>query len=581
MTNGLTAARAFLALTILAAPQCAAVLAQSATAADGVVTDLPLIALVLQKRDELQLTDGQVKDIEGIRADFRRRAIPNAAALRVAEIERDELLAKKPLDSAALTASLNRIDEMRNRMRADKRDFDARVRVKLTDAQRARLESFITAEFASPSDPFAPDLRQQVQAVLKEHYQQQDVVEITVAQAVVTKVLDWAKILGVLVGVPLTLLLAVIGWYGFSSTKDVKERVEKFKTDVDAEFQRAKTSIEIQVEQARQSVDEKVSSAHQSLNRKIQEENQRINALKAQSAAVEDGYRDLEARLVELRKLPDKMKELASRMTRIETFVIRSSGGLGSEAKEALVGALRAFEKYFQDLGFEPADPVDVNIDTAPGLIFNPRYIPQRNAILLAPIMAGDADVLFRLYAHYVLVPQGKEERVRQRSYRAIEFGLSVYYVLSYRGKTTFGDKILPLLRKEHPTELLKHPNIRVYNLKNNLKLDAIDLTQFKDELDRATEAELTDFKVQLAKAGETWGGALWEIREAVGKEDADETFYRSWLRLLSLDDGGNPSRSFAELILKHFSETDDALRVARLREIFARRGLILNSSGG
>ena len=70
------------------------------------------------------------------------------------------------------------------------------------------------------------NLEARVKAMLDDRVKDQKIVELETAQAVVTRVIDWAKLFGWLVAVPLGLLAVTLAVWGISSFVDFRRLVE-------------------------------------------------------------------------------------------------------------------------------------------------------------------------------------------------------------------------------------------------------------------------------------------------------------------------------------------------------------------
>ena len=96
------------------------------------------------------------------------------------------------------------------------------------------------------------ELRAQIRAVIKEELTDQKVVEVEITESVLERITGWAKKLGFFAGIPLALLLLVLGLLGLKKYSDlwalasaaenkigpVVERAQKTASDVEATTQR-------------------------------------------------------------------------------------------------------------------------------------------------------------------------------------------------------------------------------------------------------------------------------------------------------------------------------------------------------
>jgi uncharacterized membrane-anchored protein YhcB (DUF1043 family) len=83
-------------------------------------------------------------------------------------------------------------------------------------------------------DLASPALRGQVHEIIEQHYKDQKVVEIEITQAIANRLLDWAKLLAFFVGIPITVLLLILGVFGIKTYNDFSTRIDKGKADVAA-----------------------------------------------------------------------------------------------------------------------------------------------------------------------------------------------------------------------------------------------------------------------------------------------------------------------------------------------------------
>ncbi|HTB66472.1 MAG TPA: zinc ribbon domain-containing protein [Steroidobacteraceae bacterium] len=99
---------------------------------------------------------------------------------------------------------------------------------------------------AQLNSPAAVALEDQIRAVIKAELKGESSVEVEVAEKIVKRLITWTKVFGVVVGVPLTLLLAtfaLLGWHSFSdATREVEEAKNTALGSIDT--QQRKFSIE-------------------------------------------------------------------------------------------------------------------------------------------------------------------------------------------------------------------------------------------------------------------------------------------------------------------------------------------------
>lgn len=98
----------------------------------------------------------------------------------------------------------------------------------LTPEQRDKLDLLARVPGSRPAE----SIRQQVQELLDARLKDSKVVEIETSQAIVARLMEWAKFLGLFVGIPLALLALVLGALGFRTYSDFTNLVKTTQEDV-------------------------------------------------------------------------------------------------------------------------------------------------------------------------------------------------------------------------------------------------------------------------------------------------------------------------------------------------------------
>src|SRR5262245_33634536 len=89
-----------------------------------------------------------------------------------------------------------------------------------------------------------PDLRQYIQSTLREELKDQKVVEIEVTEAIVTRLVAWTKLLGYFVGIPLAVVIFVLGFLGYKSYSDFSRLVNDAANKIKPTLEQAKADAE-------------------------------------------------------------------------------------------------------------------------------------------------------------------------------------------------------------------------------------------------------------------------------------------------------------------------------------------------
>lgn len=103
----------------------------------------PLVSFMLRHREDLDLSDEQVRRLEGLRRDFEREAIRRGADLRVAEMDVAALLDADPVDLRQVEAKVREIERLRADLRMARIRTIEQGKAQLTPEQRIRLRSLL------------------------------------------------------------------------------------------------------------------------------------------------------------------------------------------------------------------------------------------------------------------------------------------------------------------------------------------------------------------------------------------------------------------------------------------------------
>ncbi|MCP4627604.1 MAG: hypothetical protein GY850_29425, partial [bacterium] len=299
------------------------------------------------------------------------------------------------------------------------------------------------------------NLEQQIQEALKERFKEQKVVEIETTQAIVVRVLDWAKILAFCVGIPLTLLLLVLGVLGIKTYSDFSTMVENARQNTEQTLQQTQRKAE-----------------------EIEKEGDKLTA----------EYEELRNQLGEVRALSHEVENLATKVTEISELVgFKPSAALTEDLQAKLKSSFASYQIYLEKLGYRSkAGQVDVYVD--PTLKDNAYYDKTRNLIVLGEHFTEDIDVVLQKYTHHVIAYAAIDGQ-NKPSWKAIKSGLADYFSCSFNNNALFGEK---------SAAVYGNPYLR--NLENSMN--------FSDRSDRPYQLK-----------GEIWGGAFWELRGALGKD--------------------------------------------------------------
>lgn len=226
---------------------------------------------------------------------------------------------------------------------------------------------------------------------------------------------------------------------------------------------------------------------------------------------------------------PDRVEKvtafLAKRAPGTGPSLPAPNGRVAFEPSEGLSDGLRqGLEKLMQDyiasldkIGFPAGERVRVKIESMSG---SPNAYYVSNQIIIDSRVAADRSVPLREYSHHVLTNKHKESPDGQ--FARMESGLADYLACSYLNNPRFGELAAKVMG-------LAKPFLR--NMANDRSFDDIDMQEPHD-------------------GGEVWGGALWAMRTALGREVIDPIIATAWLSTKWPDAEAEKPLAFANALL-------------------------------
>jgi hypothetical protein len=106
-------------------------------------SERPLVTIMLDRREELGLSPGQVKELERIRMEFQREAIKLDADQRVAQMDLAALLQADHADMGRVEAKVREIERLRADLRLGRIRAIEQGKAQLTAEQRSRLQAMV------------------------------------------------------------------------------------------------------------------------------------------------------------------------------------------------------------------------------------------------------------------------------------------------------------------------------------------------------------------------------------------------------------------------------------------------------
>jgi Spy/CpxP family protein refolding chaperone len=115
----------------------------------------PVISEMLSRRDELGLSQDQVKRLEQLRDNFQRQTIRNNADARIVELDIAALLTSPSVDLTKVEAKVREAEKLRADLRIARIKTLEQAKGVLTAEQRKKF--YETAESRAPQAPTAPN----------------------------------------------------------------------------------------------------------------------------------------------------------------------------------------------------------------------------------------------------------------------------------------------------------------------------------------------------------------------------------------------------------------------------------------
>jgi uncharacterized membrane-anchored protein YhcB (DUF1043 family) len=325
-------------------------------------------------------------------------------------------------------------------------------------------------------------LRSQVNDIIEQHYKDQRVVEIETTQAIATRLSDWAKLFAFFVGIPIGLLLLILGALGIKTYTDFSNQVEKAKTDVTTQLTAAQTNAA---------------------------------KLKSEGDSLTTDYQKLHDQFSDIAALGEQLKTLAAKVDVIgEKLGFTSTSKISAEAKSRLQAAFTKFQDYLKSLGYRRTTG-SLNIDIREKMEIGAiaYYDPDKRMMVIDSKYITDSAVVYREYMHHVLYSSGmpRDPGSVLVNYYALESGLAWYFPCSFIGS----------------------PN-------PSPSAAGWDLTK-----KRAFSELRPDVSSAIVDGTEIWGSAFWELRQVLGQNAADKLLFETWFKVQAEETKSERGASF------------------------------------
>lgn len=385
------------------------------------------------------------------------------------------------------------------------------------------------------------NLGTRIQAFIKEQYKDQKIIEIEATEAVVTKLANWAKLLGFFVGIPLALIALILGFLGIRTYSDFSLIVDTGKKEIaetlDKEREKAQQQANIFKRQA-----EIFKSDSDQLAQKSEELKSKYQQLKNQLSGIDT--------------LAKEVKSLATKVEKIEERIgVRPSAFLTPDLQKNLENSFTEFRTYLISLGFKPRPgKLQVSVDAkyeGTAIQDNAIYIPHENRIIISPSMAGEKQVMYYIYTLHALGTI--DYRIAGSG---LQSGLADYFACSFSNNPLLGEEFAKAKGGKVPGT--GKPYLR--NLKNRRTFTELDARIPAHDAGAAHDA------------GEVWGGAFWELREQIGQSVTDKLLFSTWSDLKVNELKGKIQESFVKKLLEMDRSLEGGKYKNQISLIFERR---------
>jgi hypothetical protein len=247
-------------------------------------------------------------------------------------------------------------------------------------------------------DYIDPDLEQRlyerIETRLRDKWIAKDAVEKDMALNAAGRLSDWAKLFAIAVGLPATLIVGILAFFGIRSMTDL-------------------ASIEAQTA-----------------------------ALRNTASTLEAQYKPLQDELPKLNQIATSVRGLEDRVKTVESAVARfaPTSALDDSSQAQLMTALEKYTEYVKKLGLTPTSVPTVHVQAQlPRDEYNAYY--EAGHIYVKPDHAKPAKVIHE-FTHGVLIVQVPGELDLHWSYSAIEAGMANYLTADFLNSALLDDSV-------------------------------------------------------------------------------------------------------------------------------------------
>lgn len=219
----------------------------------------------------------------------------------------------------------------------------------------------------------------EVENTIQTRYRDQKLVEIETSQAIVERVQKWSKIFGGFVGIPLAIMLVLLGFFGIRSYQDLSKLIESQEKNIKinlAEAQKdAKLARDNAKEASKQVTDlsklaEQTSQEFSTQANQIEQKIGELSKLNVEIESIKNEAVKTKERLKEVSALSSEIEGLTSKVNRIEREVF-NFGRLSFviESNKSIESLTKYLEKLGAEISFLQVDELSEISITNPDII--------------------------------------------------------------------------------------------------------------------------------------------------------------------------------------------------------------------
>jgi hypothetical protein len=274
----------------------------------------------------------------------------------------------------------------------------------------------------------------------------------------------------------------------------------------------------------------------------------RLEQSRAEAETIGKDFEALRAKLAEINALSSDVQALSRKVSRIEEVVkFKASADLTPTLKSALNHTLSEYQGYLKSIGLTLEH-------RAPTVVINTKQLnayylaAPKNQIVIHRDLAPFPEAALREFTHHVLSSLNTVFSADAGDPVGLESGLADYLPASFMDKPDFGRDMWPVFGVD----------VSNRNLENTRSFSEIQVGT-----------------TELHDAGNIWGGALWELRESMGRETIDKLILAAWTAV-DLSVSNHDVTAFAGELLHQDQLLEAGRHATTIREVFANRDLDL-----